>query len=217
MARKFDNIIFDLDGTLVDSSGDIGDCLALAFSGTTGVGAFSRLEKAWLGLPLKEIVSAASPGLPAERARAVCLRFREIYDASEYPRTGLMPGSAAALAALAGGGKALFVATNKPLKPTLRIAGQLKISPFFREIACPDMLAGRQMTKSGMLAFLIDKWGLEPSATLMVGDTEPDVAAARANALGCAYYAAGYGGRELGRALRPDILLEDMGLLPSLL
>ena len=209
MSKRYKNIVFDLDGTLIDSAGDICACLEKSFVEITG--SVARItDKTWLGLPLKEIVVAANPGLHGDELATVCACFRKTYDSSDYPNTVLMPGVLELIPQFLREGMALFVATNKPIKPTLRIISRLGMAEWFKEIVSPDSIPERKMSKPEMLAYLMDKWKLDRKATLMVGDSEPDVIAARDNGVACAYLTSGYGSTAGMRAIRPDVLLSDM-------
>ena len=210
MPDRYKNIIFDLDGTLIDSAGDIADCLRQALEALPDSGGPCAVEKTCLGMPLKEIVLSVRPELDSREVSSVCARFRELYDSSDYPRTALMPGAAEILARFSGSGRTMFIATNKPLKPALRLLNKFGLAGLFADVAAPDLLPGGKMSKAAMLAYLLSKWNLDKARTVMVGDTGPDVTAARENGIDSAYLLSGYGGEALARSLSPDILLKDL-------
>lgn len=213
MTTRYENVIFDLDGTLIDSAADISDCLRKAFFETTGKNTVCGIDRVFLGSPLSEIVSAVAPELSATEAASVCAKFRELYDSSGYPLTVLMPGVRDAVLVLLRANIRLFIATNKPIKPTLRILARLGITEWFRDAVSPDVLPGQRMSKPQMLDFLIKKWAMERRATLMVGDSETDIAAAKQNHIPCAYLTSGYGDDSRAASLKPEILRAGMEFL----
>lgn len=85
------------------------------------------------------------------------------------------------------------------------------MSGWFKEVAAPDAVPFRKMSKARMVGHLLDKWGMDRNLTLMVGDTEHDIAAARENKIETAYLLSGYGGDAPAASLQPEILLADMG------
>lgn len=216
MLKRYSNIIFDLDGTLIDSAGDIFACLEKSFMEI--VGSLDKLpDKTCLGMPLKEIVLTVKPGLQADELAEVCACFRRTYDSSEYPGTALMPGVLELLPRLSHEGLSLFVATNKPIKPTLRIISKLGISELFKEVVSPDSIVGQKMSKSEILAYLVNKWKLDCGKTIMVGDSEPDILAAKKNEIVSVYLISGYGSNTAAADLKPDVVLPDLKALPKIL
>lgn len=208
--RTVRNIIFDLDGTLADSAGDIRASLRRAASETLGVKGDFAVPDYALGLPLKEALAASVPGIGEADSLRVCARFREIYDSSEYPLTRLMPGVMSSLSQLSVAGMVLLVATNKPAKPAGRILRKLGIDGFFSEVCSPDSLQGERLSKARMIELLLSSNKLDRSSALMVGDSEQDILAARDAGIGCAYLLSGYGGADGILKEKPDFILQTI-------
>lgn len=209
MPKRYNNIVFDLDGTIVDSAGDIAACL----ESVAGESLFSGEDKTYLALPLQDILRVAKPGLENAKLVELCAKFREIYDRSDYPLTKAMPGVPDALNHFFADGIAMFVATNKPIKPTLRILAKLKMTDLFKDVVSPDVVDGMKMSKEQMLGFLIGKWRLDQDTTLMVGDSDVDILASKENGISSAYLTSGYGDSSKAELLRPDFFLPCMGSL----
>ncbi len=71
--------IFDLDGTIVDSSPEILRCLQQAF-GEVNISLQESLSPFIIGPPIQHIVCSLRPDLPAETVQSICLNFRRLYD-----------------------------------------------------------------------------------------------------------------------------------------
>ena len=176
---NYQNFIFDLDGTLVDSLKDIEFCFKKAIFDVTGI-YINKFENPISGPPLSEIINQVLPGYPDIIKINVKKRFREIYDYYDYPETHLIDGSSKLLLKIKSFGKGLFLATNKPLNPTMKILNILGIN-IFDDIATIDSNEAGNMSKSDMITYLISKWKLERTGTIMVGDYSTDIIAAKNN------------------------------------
>ncbi len=175
-------IVFDLDGTLVDSSPDLTAALnaALADAGRPAVdpatvrhlvghGARALIERG-LGL--------SGGGGEAEIARALPV-FLAYYAAHIADGSRPYPGAAAALDALAARGCRLAICTNKPVALSRDLIAALGWSGRFAANLGGDSLDVRKPDPAHLLATIAAAGG-DPAKTVYVGDTAVDVAAARA-------------------------------------
>ena len=215
MPLKYHNFLFDLDGTIIDSSQDIAVSLREAFLKVLGRGSVT-VDKGCVGLQLNDMLFRVDPALTASQINELVSVYRTIYDGSGFTRTCLYAGAKEALLEIRKGGAALFLVTNKPVKPTLAILNKLELN-IFKEVVCPDCAGGRKMSKSEMVFYLIDKWALDKRKTIMIGDAEPDICAAKNNAIHSAAILSGYGDQERIRALTPEYFFEDISSLSSIL
>lgn len=183
-------VLFDLDGTLVDSAADIAEALndLLAEEGRTpyslaevkrmvGDGVVRLMEKAF-----KEAAGAA------ERAE----RFMEIYTPRSARLTVPVEGAFAALDHFKTLGIPLAVCTNKPDDAAREVLGALGLLPYFREILGGTSGLPRKPDPATLLE-AARRLGAEPAHTLMVGDSLPDVTAARAAGMKVVVVDSGYG------------------------
>ena len=209
MAR-FRLIVFDWDGTLMDSAAHIVDSMRRA---AADLGLPPRAEdevRHIIGLGLREAVAALYPRADeAQRARLV-ERYRFHYLAADPTRP--FPGAEAVLRALAGDGFLLGVATGKGRRGLDRALAHTGFGAYFHMTRCAD--EARSKPHPEMLEQIMDGLGVAPRHTLVVGDTEYDLEMA-ANA-GAAAVAVDYGAhpRERLLARRP---LACLGRLQELL
>ena len=209
-------VVFDLDGTLVDSASD----LASAVNAT-----LARLAPAAPPLPLDRIRSFVGHGAGTLVARAleeaglphrpedVLPLYLEVYRGRMLETTTLYPGVAEALDALRG--HALAVLTNKPGDMSRAILDGLGVAARFARICGPEDVPRRKPDPAGLLWLMKDA-GVGPAATAMVGDSPVDVRTGRA--AGVLTVGVSYGLDPEGlRADPPDELLDDLRRLPDVL
>ncbi|MGH9483335.1 MAG: HAD-IA family hydrolase [Terriglobales bacterium] len=189
-------LIFDLDGTLIDSRADLAQSVnaMLRHLGRTplpeavvaeyvGDGAPLLVRRA-LGLlpaPDRTRPSQPPPGLEgaAQRLAEEGLEyFLAYYTEHMLDRTTLYPGVAAGLAALAGAGFALAVLSNKPERPSREIVGHLGVARYFLAVHGGNSFEQKKPDPVGIRALLAAS-GLAPRAAAMIGDSAVDVRAGR--------------------------------------
>ena len=193
-------VIFDLDGTLVDSAGEITEAMEQAWQRVFPGRPFPA-GRIRLGPPLAEMIAGLDPGLSAGERRALSDLFRQGYDASDFSRTLPYPGIDRVLAAIGR----CRLATNKRRPPTLAIADRWFPGCFDR-IACSDGVWPDDGTLPASKAEMLE-WLSQGEQAVVVGDTAGDVAAARAAGLRVVAVTWGYGNvAELSTAA-PDALV----------
>jgi phosphoglycolate phosphatase len=169
----FDAVVFDLDGTLVDSAPSIFACLHQAFDEVGQPRLPRAVEARLLGPPLHR---ALLPHLGPEATAAVVQAYRRLYGGGGLDDTVLFPGVRDMLEALAGSGLVLAVGTNKPEPFAVRICRNLSISHYFR-VVCGDTMDGARASKVEVLREVDQRLGGGTRAA-MVGDRVFDVQAA---------------------------------------
>jgi phosphoglycolate phosphatase len=206
-------VLFDLDGVLIDSRTAIVRCLehGLRSQGVTAPAA-RELER-FIGPPL---IDAFTELAGAERAEACLIAYRERYVWSSLKETVVVPGAAAALAAIAEKVPAA-VATTKPRAFAEPLCERLGLAPSLTAVCGPELDATdeiKTMTVRRALAAL----GLEPGADApLVGDRSHDAEAARANGLRCVGVLWGIGREEELRAAGADPIVASPDELPAAL
>jgi len=208
-------IIFDLDGTLVDSARDLQDATNVLLA-EEGLRPISLDEtKSMIGDGAAKLVERAisATGGDVTRLPAFVARFLTIYQANASRHTEAYPGVADTLASLRRLGLPLAIVTNKPYAATLDILEALGLRGYFDAVIGGDTLPERKPHPAPILMAL-KELGVAPEAALMVGDNYHDVQAARA--AGVRAFAVTYGYSHKPHAeLGADRLIETMTeLLP---
>jgi phosphoglycolate phosphatase len=178
------HVIFDLDGTLVDSLPGIAFSVDAALR-TCGMPPSRRDLAPLIGPPIRNILAAVSGVTDPATLDRLETSFRQSYDSEGWRRTLCLPGVPNMLWNLMTAGIALWVATNKPALPTARILRELNLTGFFREVACRDSRRPPFASKAELLVELLTRRGMQPSECLMVGDTAEDWYAAEAAGIEC--------------------------------
>lgn len=206
-------IIFDLDGTLIDSVGDIADALneTLAEAGLPGHS--DRAVAAMVGSGVRELVRRALGADEAGRLDEVTAKYRAHYLARPSARTSLYLGVKKTLEAI-GVDKA--VATNKPGELSRRILSELGVVRQFVAVLGEDDV-GRAKPDPLVVDLLRGKVGAARERTLYVGDSLVDAATAQAAGVNLCLVTYGYAEPEAIRAAPARFHLDRFGDLLKLL
>jgi phosphoglycolate phosphatase len=170
-------IVFDLDGTLIDSAPDIMG-IANAILDREGKPPLSLAETISFigsGSPVFVARMRAARGLPEHRQDAVLADFIAAYD-SAVTLTQIYPGVRQALTDLRAAGHTLGICTNKPVRPAERILTHLGLEIFFDIVLGGDSLAKRKPDPAPLQAALA---GLGVATGLYIGDSEVDAETAQ--------------------------------------
>ena len=186
--RNYTLVVFDWDGTLIDSAGTIAECIQDA-SREMGL-AVPDLERARhvIGLGLHDSLRHAVPDLAQERYRDFAALYRRHFLARESSMC-LFEGVPQLLAGLHERGVLLAVATGKSRAGLDRALAASGLGAYFCASRCADETHPKP--HPAMLLELMQEVDAEPAAVLMVGDTSHDLEMAR-NA-GVDAVAVGYG------------------------
>jgi len=210
-------VVFDLDGTLIDSRRDLADAAnALIIEGggqPLPVDAITAMVGEGAPLLVRRALKAA--GLDID-IRIALPRFLELYDERLLVHTRLYDGTREALEALAARAT-LAILTNKPQRPTERILEGLSIAPFFRWTIGGDSAYGRKPDPAG-LHHLVSAASADLASTVMVGDSAIDLRTARAAGTRICLVRYGFGFGTAAAELQGDEIIADRpDLLPTLL
>jgi phosphoglycolate phosphatase len=189
--------IFDLDGTLIDSSESILCALSLAFE-RANIVPIKPLTSDLIGPSLESIIRKVVGETDSFLLLSIAGLFREEYDGLGYKKTKYFPGIDRVLQGLSEMGHALYLVTNKRETPTLRILDMFSWAPFFQAIYTSGLGGDEFQGKSALIRKLLADNCLSSDNTLMIGDTIEDADAAAKNNL-CFYGVAwGYGSLTCG-------------------
>lgn len=182
-------VIFDLDGTLVDSAADIHQAVnvVLAENGLPALGADAVRNMVGNGVPVLIDRVIAAVGVDPAVHRGWLSRFMVVYEGTTA-LTQPYSGVEAALQSLSQAGHALALCTNKPTGPTLAILRALGWQDRFAAIICGDSLPSRKPDP----AMLNEAARLTGHPAIFVGDSEVDEATAQAAGMDFLLYTQGY-------------------------
>jgi phosphoglycolate phosphatase len=213
-------ILFDLDGTLVDSVGDLAWC-GNEMSRRLGLPPHDEAAaRSWVGNGLerfvKRVLTADMEGEPdAELYRRGLEVFRELYGAHASDRSELYPGVIKALEWLATRDLRLACVTNKPEPFTSRLIAAMGLDSYFELVVAGDTTA-RKKPDPMPLHYAADHFGFEYDQCLMVGDSSNDVLAARAAGFAIICVPYGYNHGLDIRDSNPDLVVETLTGLSQL-
>ncbi|HEX2669401.1 MAG TPA: HAD-IA family hydrolase [Polyangiaceae bacterium] len=208
-------VVFDLDGTLIDSRLDI----ASSANHALGAHGFATLSVAeisrYVGDGARWLLARAArlePDAPA--LDALLATFIAYYAEHPTAHTQLLPGARETLAEL--GHFPLALCTNKPRSITDRVLENLRLTGAFRVV-----IGGGDLPKNKPdplpLLHIAERLGLSASELVMVGDGAQDIGCAKAAGAHAVGVDGGMQGREPLLASGPDVLLNSLFELPAAL
>jgi phosphoglycolate phosphatase len=185
-------VLFDLDGTLLDSIPGIEYSVRAAFA-AAGLDDRELDLRRWIGPPIRTILSRVAGTEDAVLLDTLEGAFRASYDSEGWRETPCCPGAAEVLAAMKGAGHRLFIVSNKPRHISLKILEMQGIAAFFEGIYTRDSTEPPYASKAAMLDAILVDHRLKPADCVMVGDTMEDASAAALHKIGFIYMEHGYG------------------------
>jgi phosphoglycolate phosphatase-like HAD superfamily hydrolase len=203
------NIIFDLDGTLIDSASDVIECLVLSYI-KIKIPVPVINEKEVMGPPLLEIIQKLSPDIDSDTRNKLILAFRNLYDNLSYDKTSVLDGAYEALNKLNLLNKSMFIATSKAKLPVYNILTKFNMIKFFKDIVTVDIYENVKLSKNDMIKHIIDKHALIKNQTIIIGDTISDIEAGKKNNILSIAFTEGYGSKESLIQSNPDFMIDNL-------
>jgi len=188
MGKRFDLIVFDWDGTLMDSAALIVNSVQAAACDLGLAPPSDERARHIIGLGLIDALRHALPDLAPSHYEKVAERYRHHYLSRDH-ELNLFQGAARLVEELAQAEFLLGVATGKSRRGLDRALDGSGLRTFFHATRCADECQSKPNPQ--MLEELMDEFGVSREATLMIGDTTHDLLMAR-NA-GCEALAVAYG------------------------
>lgn len=182
MMCKATDVIFDLDGTLIDSAPSILECFLMALAGR-GIKAQCHVNQELIGPPMIETLKKLTGSTDEPLLNLLANDFKTLYDSEGYKLTVAFDGVELLLDNLKKKGVSLHIATNKRLKPTSLILQHLNWGRYFTNVFASDSRQPGYKNKADMLADLFEREALDSEALWYVGDKKEDEDASMANAI----------------------------------
>ena len=213
-------ILFDLDGTLVDSVGDLSWCANEMLHRLGLPRHDAEAARSWVGNGLerfvKRVLTADMDAEPDPQLYQQGLGiFRELYAGHASDYSEIYPGVIEALQHLSRRDLKLACVTNKPEPFTSQLIAAMGLDIFFDLVVAGDTTA-RKKPDPMPLHYAADHFGLEYDRCLMVGDSSNDVRAARAAGFAIACVPYGYNHGLDIRDSNPDLVVETLTGLSQL-
>lgn len=203
-------MVFDLDGTLLDSTTDIHASMAHALRSLGHPAPTVDELRPRIGRPLDELFTALAPGADVA---ALCAAYRAHFLDTGHPSTRPFPGAAALLGELRDAGWALAVATTKTTEGAVRTLTTLGLLDGFDHVQGTDGFPCKPAPHVVERALAGLGAAGDPAACWMVGDTVHDVAAGAAAGVSTAAVTHGAHGREALLACAADLVVDDLAAL----
>ncbi len=187
------SIIFDLDGTLIDSHESILKSIRIALN-ESGLQAKVPITKSLIGPPLIDTLSKITSKKDYPVLNALADKFKVHYDALGYRDSVVYPGIDNLLGNLRKQGFILYIATNKRSIPTNKIVDYLLWSSLFSAIYSIDSNGEKPYkNKAEMISALLKNETIDPKLAVYIGDRVEDYHAADSNGLKSILVDWGYG------------------------
>jgi len=210
--KKLSAIVFDLDGTLIDSSRAIVECMNYALARKGLPAADTQTIERSIGTPLEKMFSSFTDDNPSELIRL----YREQFSRVFLQKTHLFPGAKESLQAMKKRGYRLAVATTKPRYYAEPILKHLGVRQLFDAVAGAEEVP-RLKPSPDILHLVLTRLGCTNEETLYVGDHPVDIAAAKAAGIEVISVTTGFHSREELEKLKPAAVVDNLHELIALL
>jgi len=171
--RPFNLLVFDWDGTVMDSEKSIVTALQAAIRDLELPERSDDEAKNIIGLGLREAVEALYPGSSDALHGELVERYRHHFLSEDPTPSPLFPGAAELLESLNDAGYLLAIATGKGRRGLDKVLDETGLRAQFVATRCADEAFSKPHPQ--MLEYLMDFTGSDPAETLMIGDTEYDM------------------------------------------
>lgn len=188
MNASYELIVFDWDGTLMDSAGRIVQCMQLAATDLAIEVPPAHAVREIIGLGLGEAIGRLFPALEAPLHGALVEAYRSHWLGSALPESPLFSGAEELVKGLHEAGYRLAIATGKSRRGLDKALDESGLGAYFPISRCADESLSKPHPQ--MLLEILTDWDTAPGSALMVGDTEYDMqmaASARVRAVGVSH------------------------------
>ena len=203
-------VMFDLDGTLVDTAPEIADAVNDSLRRLGRPAASEEQVRGWIGHGAREMLGKAltAAGVGATSANAQWESFRHDYLERCGTRSRVYPGVVPMLERLRAAGTNLALLTNKESAFAHRVLVKHDLNAYFDAIVAGDTLPVKK-PHPDTIRHLLEAFGAEPGQALLIGDSAVDVRTARAAGVEVWLVRHGYANELLEGADAPDRWIDD--------
>jgi phosphoglycolate phosphatase len=209
-----DLIIFDLDGTLIDSKEDLVNSVNAMLAWKHRDPLPHDVVASYIGNGAPMLVKRALPGLNEDDHLAALQFFLDYYREHMLDATALYPGVREALDRLHGAGIPLAVLTNKPVRFSVQLIGGLGLAGHFFQIYGGNSFEEKKPHPIG-IERLVAESDADRERTVMVGDSAVDVLTARAASVKACGVSWGFQ-PETFVTSPPDFIVDDLRVLAEI-
>ena len=223
MSRPYDLILFDLDGTLIETAPEIADAVNDTLTSLGHPTVSQQDVNDWIGHGTRELLIKAL-------AKVLSTTTQQVREAAAFPaieaefgrhyqrrcgtRSHLYPHVRETLQALRAAGVKLVVMTNKEGRYTKTVLDAHQLAPLFDHVISGDTLPVKKPNPAGIHDCL-QRFGVAPGRALFVGDSSIDVATARNGGIAVWALPYGYNMGEPIEACGPDRVIPDFSALTT--
>lgn len=177
---NYEAILFDLDGTLIDSKKSI--LLTLESSlAKNSIFLEEPINESVIGMPLDSTIRSIVEDVSQSKIKKIITSFIDEYDESGWRKCRLFPGVRSLIESLIN--KDIYIVTNKRKVPTLLILNKLSMSHLFKKVYSIDSFKKKITSKNELLAKVLREEKIKKEKSLYVGDTDFDQEASKKNGI----------------------------------
>lgn len=209
-------IMFDLDGTLVDSARDLYRAMNLTLADLGRECVTEQQVRVWIGKGAAQlcrcVIEYQDEVFQSTAHEQLLARFLQVYQQNLCVDTTIYTGVVDFLDFCQAQDKTLVCITNKPYQAAVALLDQLGLLQRFALVLGGDSLAQRKPDPEPLL-YAMRKFTQTTSQMLMIGDSRNDVEAARAAQIDCIVLSYGYNHGEDINACRPQVVIDSLAEL----
>lgn len=187
---SIDTVLFDLDGTLLDSAPLVGRILNGMRESQGRAPLSLNSYRQWISLGAADLVGNAMEA-EAQNVSTLVLEFRRRYRELPTPTNTLFPGAAETVAALAASGVRLGICSNKPEHLCHKVLLETGLSDYFGSVVGGDTISQPKPHRQP-LDYALEALGATAPSAILVGDSTVDQRAAHAAQLRFVFFTGGY-------------------------
>jgi len=194
----FKNLIFDLDGTLINSEEGIKESLINSFK-KAKIQILIPHQNIEIGPPLDETILLCNGHLNYDQLNDIKNYFKKQYDSLFYKKLEVFNNVTQVLENFKRRKINMYIATNKRYQPTMKIIGYLQWKKYFRKIYSIDRYSLESKNKTNMLKMLLEKEKILANESIYIGDKYSDYIASSSNKI--FFIGANWGGSDFNNKM----------------